>query len=263
MTFINETISSLIIAIVQGLSEWFPISSSGHIVLFENLLNYNGGLVFNVALHFGTLLAVIVYFYKDLGKIISDFFTGRFDEKKGEQGKIVFLLIIATIPAAIAGLFFKQYFTFVSSLGIVTLSFSVTGIFLLIASFSKNRHKGKEISYLVAFIIGLSQVFALFPGISRSGVTICSGLLLGLKEKQAMKFSFLMSIPIILGANLLEFKHVFQVSMILPILVSFIVGLIAIHLLYTRILTNKRNLGYFALYVLVLAVILALFLLFR
>ena len=247
----NELLASVIIAIVQGITEWLPVSSSGHLVITERILNYKGGMTFDVALHFGTLMAVFVYFGKDIIDIVRDLITGKF---KTENGKLGVYIIIATIPAAVAGLLLKGIFEEVfQSLFITALGFAITGIFLLIASFPKKK---TILDAKKSLVIGLAQIASLTPGISRSGTTIGTGYLLGLEEKQAVKFSFLISIPIILGANILVIGNQSLPSeLVWATLVSFIVGLITIHLLYGKILVKRENLKWFALYALLLAAI--------
>ena len=267
MAFVSEIVSALIIAIIQGITEWLPVSSSGHLVLFESLLNFKGGLVFDVALHFGTLMAVFVYFGKDIIDIIRDLLLGNW---KTGNGRLGVLIAIATIPAAIVGWLFKNVFEIAfGSLGVSAIGFAVTGVFLIIASlehrssknYDKKKRRGKKakFGYGEAMIVGLVQVFALFPGISRSGSTLGTGLLLGLKEKEALRFSFLMSIPIIFGANILVIgNQTLPSELIWATLVSFIIGLVTIHLLYNYILTSKKNLKWFGIYALALALVLGI-----
>jgi len=290
---IGELVASILIAIVQGLTEWLPVSSSGHLVVVEWLLGFEGGLVFDVALHFGTLMAVFVYFGGDIVDIVKEVLSGRIREGNGRLG---ILVIVATIPAAFMGYFFRGIFEVAfGSLGIVALGFGVTGIFLIIASLSGKgkiinvgsrsvvrrasgvgarppvhigagrgiigKVRGMRLSWAAALLIGIAQIFALFPGISRSGATIGAGLLLGLREKDALKFSFLLSIPIIFGANILAIgNQTLPPSLIWATLVSFIVGLGTIHLLYNRILVDRKNLRWFGVYALVLALVLGLYL---
>ncbi|MBU0466246.1 MAG: undecaprenyl-diphosphate phosphatase [Nanoarchaeota archaeon] len=294
MVFENEIVSSLIIAIVQGLTEWLPVSSSGHLVLFEKILQYRGGLMFDVALHFGTLMAVFVYFGADIVDIIRELLMGKLES---ENGRLGLLIIVATIPAALVGFLLKNVFEQAfSSLAIVAVGFAITGVFLLIVSIggkgtsptrgharnnwedtrratrsptqkyhnNKSRSvlrgdgiigKGKRFGYLGALLVGIAQIFSLFPGVSRSGATIGSGLLLGLNEKNAVKFSFLMSIPIIFGASILTIgNQTLPSNLIWATLVSFIVGLGTIHLLYGKMLAKRKNLKWFAVYALLLAV---------
>jgi len=265
----NDLISALIIAVVQGLTEWMPISSSGHLIVFEKLLNYSGGLMFDVALHFGTLMAVFVYFGGDIVDIAKDLLSLKWNS---ENGRLGLLILIATLPAAAVGFLFRNIFLKAfDSLGVVALGFGITGLFLLIASFSP-RAKEKKLTgkiievgekrfgYFDGFLVGCAQVLALFPGISRSGATLSSGLLLGLDEKSAMKFSFLMSIPVTFGANILVIgNNTLPPNLVWATLVSFVVGLIVIHLLFNHVLTSRQNLKWFAIYALLLAGVLGIF----
>ncbi len=258
----NEFISALIMAVVQGLTEWLPVSSSGHLVVFHNILNYEVDLMFDVALHFGTLMAVFVYFGKDIIDIIEDFLKFR---TKSDNFKLGLLLIVATIPAAIIGYFFESFFEAAfSSLGIVALGFAITSLALFIASLDirKLTKKKEELGFFGALIVGCSQAIAIFPGISRSGSTISSGLLLGLKEKEAIKFSFLMAIPVIFGASILEIgNNKLPPSLIWATLAAFAVGLLTIHLMLKFVLTSRKNLRWFAVYCLLLALGIGIFLL--
>ncbi len=251
-----ELIPAILIAIIQGITEWLPISSSGHLVLAEKILNYSSSLTFNVALHFGTLMSVFAYFGKDITDIIYDILKFDF---KSENGGLGLNLMIATIPAAVIGFFLKDIFTLLTNLKIISLGFGITGILLIIASLPNKKQS--KLNYKNALILGIAQIFSLFPGISRSGTTLSTGLLLGLNEKTALKFSFLMSIPIIFGANILVIKNqTLPPELIWATLVSFIIGLISIHFLYKYILTNRKNLFYFGIYALFLALLIAIYL---
>jgi undecaprenyl-diphosphatase len=247
----GDLLSALLIAVVQGLTEWIPVSSSGHLVLTEKILGYQGGLMFDVALHFGTLMAVFVYFGKDIVDIVEDFLKGKW---KSENVKLGLFLIIATIPAAIAGYLLRGVFEIAfSSLMVVGAGFAVSGMFLLIASLGFKK-LGKENSWWKSFLIGCVQILSLFPGVSRSGTTISSGILSGLDEKKAVRFSFLMAIPIVFGANLLAVgNQTLPSELIWATLVSFVVGLIAIHILFKYVLTSRKNLRWFGVYCLLLA----------
>ncbi len=256
----NETISAIIIAIIQGITEWIPVSSKGHLILAEKILGFSGGgLFFDVALHFGTLMAVFVYFGKDITDILQDFFRGKWGT---DNGKIGVYLIIATIPAGIFGFLFFDFFKSVfSELIIAAFGFGITGLLLIIASIDFGYRK--ELGLKESFLIGCAQIASLIPGISRSGMTISSGVLLGIEEKKALRFSFLMSIPIIFGANILVIgNNRLNSDLIWATLVSFIVGLLMIHLLYNYVLTTKRNLRWFGIYALLLAFLIAGYLIF-
>jgi undecaprenyl-diphosphatase len=247
-----QWVANIILAIVQGLSEWFPISSSGHLVLFSYLLGVESYIQLDVALHFGTLMAVFVYFGKDISDILEDILKGRW---KSQNAKMGFLLVLSAIPAALMGVFFKKYIeSAFNSMLIVSIGFGITSMFLFISSLNL-RKKKEDISYKDSFLIGLAQAFAILPGVSRSGSTIGSGLLLGLEEKTAVRFSFLMSIPVIFGAGILELgSNQLSPDFILPTLIAFAIGLATIHLLLKIIVNSKKNLRWFAIYCLLLAI---------
>ena len=248
----GDLISALIIAVVQGLTEWVPVSSSGHLVVVERILGYDGSLLFDVALHFGTLMAVFIYFGKDITDILQDWFRGRWDS---ENSRLGVLLAVATIPAVIFGFLLRNIFDSVfESLLITGLGFGVTGLFLIIASLDFKRRE-REIGYVGAFVIGIAQVFSLFPGVSRSGSTISSGVLLGLDGQKAARFSFLMAIPVVFGANVLIVGgQKLPPNLIWATLVAFAVGLLTIHLIYSYVISSKRNLRWFGIYALLIGV---------
>lgn len=263
----TDFISALIIAVVQGLTEWLPVSSSGHLVMFHQILNYQPGLIFDVAVHFGTLMAVFVYFGRDIVSIAEDFLKFK---TKSANFRLGLLLILASIPAALAGFLFRKYFEFAfSSLLLVAIGFAITALILFIASFENKNFRSytkssKEMpGWLGAFLIGCAQALAIFPGISRSGATISSGLMAGLKEKNAIKFSFLLAIPVIFGASILEIgNNKLPPEMIWATLVSFVVGLITIHFMLKIIMTGRKNLRWFALYCLLLALVIVGYMIF-
>jgi undecaprenyl-diphosphatase len=252
----NDYIPALILAFIQGMTEWIPVSSSGHLVLFERILNYPGGLEFEVALHFGTLMAVFVYFGREITDIIRDFLSGSW---KSDNGKMAWFLIIASLPAAIIGFFAMNYFeSFFSEFKIITLGFALTGVILLIVSITPSYRK--DLNFPIVLMIGFAQALAIIPGISRSGVTISTAILLGLSEKKAMKFSFLMAIPIIFGASLISLgTESLSPDLIWATLVSFVVGLITIHFLFNYILISRKNFRWFGIYCLLLALFLLFF----
>jgi undecaprenyl-diphosphatase len=258
----NELLASIIIAVIQGLTEWLPISSSGHLVLFEKLLNYPGDLTFEVALHFGTLMAVFVYFGKDIVDILKEIMKGNF---RSENGKLGLLLLIGTIPAAVVGLLFNKYLEIAfDSLLVVAVGFAITSLILFIASldFRISTFRKNKFGWKNALFVGCAQALALFPGISRSGSTIAGGLLAGLKEKDALKFSFLLSIPAIFGAAILEIgNNRLPTELLWATLVSFAVGLLTIYLLLNFVLSSRKNLRWFAIYTLALAVAIGVYLL--
>ncbi len=249
----DQTLAMIILAIVQGVAEWFPISSSGHLVLVSHLIGYtNNTLAFDVALHFGTLMAVFVYFGKDITDIARDLLSFRFNTPSAKMG---LYLIVATIPAAILGFLFNDFLEHtLNNLLLLSVGLGITSILLFITSLDFGTKK-RKLSFKVAFFIGLAQCASLFRGISRSGSTICSGTLLGLDQREAARFSFLLSIPIIFGANLLTSSSAtLPTSYLIPTLVAFVVGLATIHVLLKFVLTSKKNLRWFGVYVLLLAI---------
>lgn len=195
-------IEAIILGLVQGLTEFIPVSSSGHLVLFHELFgDGDDSLAFDVALHLGTLFALLVIFYKDLINLLKGMFTDSV------QKKLATLLIIGTIPAAMAGYFLESAAetTFRSPL-IVALSLIAVALAMLIAEHLAKRQRIRQvienISGKQALGIGIAQAVAIIPGVSRSGSTITAGLFLGLDRVAATRFSFLLAIPIIAGAVL-------------------------------------------------------------
>lgn len=252
-----EIVAQIILAVVQGLSEWFPISSSGHLVIVSHLLDYTNTLAFDIALHFGTLMAVFVYFGKDITDIARDLLSFKFNTEPGRMGLYV---ILASIPAGILGFLFRDFFErTLNDLSLLSLGLSITGVLLIITSLDRVKPAKKELSARIAFLVGCAQVASLFRGISRSGSTMSSGILLGLDPKKAARFSFLMSIPIIFGANILSLSNAaFPTSYLLPTLISFLVGIASIHFLLKIVLVSKKNLRWFGVYILLLALTLGL-----
>lgn len=217
---------SIILGLIQGLGEFLPISSSGHLVIFPWLFDFpDPGLSFDVALHLGTLIALVLYFWKDFINIIfaslssSPFRRGcppKFQRNLGRTGEretsnyssnLLWLIILATLPGALFGYFLEnQAETVFRSPLLIAGTLSIMGLILYLAdAYAKHRKNIDEITKKDALIIGLSQAFAIIPGVSRAGATITSGLFLGLNRESAARFSFLMSAPIIFGATVLKF----------------------------------------------------------
>lgn len=215
---ITDYSDSIILGLIQGLTEFFPISSSGHLVFTKALLGVGDiPLFYDIFFHFATVLAILTYFKRDifalthgLVKYISIVLRGGkndADESITRNARLAFYIIIGSIPAALAGLTFENYIkSFFTSPGLVAVFLIITGIILLSTVWLKSNEK--PVSRVSALLIGLMQSFALFPGISRSGITIVTGLWLGIKPLDAVKFSFFLAVPIILGANILEFSSV-------------------------------------------------------
>ncbi|MDE2312196.1 MAG: undecaprenyl-diphosphatase UppP [Patescibacteria group bacterium] len=203
-----------ILGVVQGLGEFLPISSSAHLVIAPWLFNWKDpGLGFDVALHWGTLLAVLVYYWQDVILIIKGFFHSLSSKTRDLQEniyqKLAWLLIIASVPGAIIGyLLEKKAETVFRNPVHIALTLAVFGMVLWAADmYGKKKKNLDRITWLDALWIGLSQAVAVIPGVSRSGSTIAAGLGLGFNREDAARFSFLMSMPIIFGAGLVSIKH--------------------------------------------------------
>ncbi|NIP29394.1 MAG: undecaprenyl-diphosphatase UppP [Candidatus Dadabacteria bacterium] len=223
-----EILRSLILGIVQGITEFLPISSTAHLIIVPWLFSWEDkGLVYSVALHFGSLFAVLFYFRKDLHNIVNGFFecVSNRSFKNSVHGKTGLYLIIGTIPALIFGFLFEGYASgmFRDPVYVAILLF----VFGLLLYFSENRSKKEkgmdDINLVDCLFFGVAQSIAIFPGVSRAGVTITGGLLRNYKRDEAAKFSFLLGIPTIIGAIILEFRHIEYGLIITP---SFFVGVI-------------------------------------
>lgn len=264
------TFQAILLGILQGLTEFLPISSSGHLVILPFFLNWQlpqkESFIFNVLVQIGTLVAVLIYFRKDLRDIIVGFFQqlSKGTPFASHEARMGWLLIVATIPAGLAGIFLDDFVeqTFSSPLfaGIALL---VTGLLMIIGErVSLNIKDRQDITLLDALVMGAMQAFALFPGISRSGSTMSGGMMRHLRRKAAGDFSFLMSIPIMLAAGGLStyemLTEVTNLGEFLPIMaVGFItagvVGYLAIRWLLKFI--KNHSLGYFSVYCFVLGII--------
>jgi len=233
---------AVLLGIVQGLGEFLPISSSAHLVILPWLLNFpDPGLTFDVALHLGTLIALLAYFYKDWIELIGAFFRslGKKPANYGPQEKLIWFLIIATIPGAAAGYLLEHYAeTVFRSPAIVATMMALMGIILgLVDRFSPKTKTLEKVTFWDSLWVGASQALAIIPGTSRSGVTITTGLLRKMDRQTAARFSFLLSTPIVAGAALLKLKDLFRghadLNTVVGIVVSAVVGYLAIkYMLY-------------------------------
>lgn len=211
----------VITAIVQGITELFPISSVGHAVLIPYLFNWTDisnspqFLPFVVMLHIGTAIALLLYFWRDWVELIAALFqSSRGSRKVASRKKTLLLIIVATIPAAVIGKLFEHKFQQIFASPVSAAVFlAVNGLVLFIADRLSKRvgsREVQELSYLQSFLIGCVQVLALIPGFSRSGVTMTAGFSLGLSYEESARFSFLLATPVILGAGLLEVPKVIK-----------------------------------------------------
>jgi len=216
-------VQAIILSIIQGITEWFPVSSSGHLALMQYFFGFQD-LPFDVFLHFASIFAIVIIFWKDIIEIL-----------RQKNWKYAGLIILAILPAFLFGVLLKDFIiSSFNNLLFLGLFFIFSGIVIFSTKFSKNRKS--EISSVEALFIGIMQVFALFPGISRSGMTISAGLFAGLKKQEVVKFSFLLAIPVILGASLAEAPQIFSQEISYWILfasfiVTFLVSLATIKVL--------------------------------
>lgn len=196
-----------VLAIVQGLTEILPISSSGHLILVPSVLGWSDqGLVFDVAVHFGTLVAVCLYFRDDVVRLVGGGFMVLRGRIEAPESRLALGIGLGTVPAAIAGLLFAGWIADnLRDPMVVVVTLSGYGILLALADrFGKRKRQIADVGLRDGILIGLAQALALVPGTSRSGVTITAGMMLGLKRQDAAKFSFLLSVPVILLATLYE-----------------------------------------------------------
>jgi undecaprenyl-diphosphatase len=248
-----EVLDAIILGVIQGLTEFLPVSSSGHLELAKAILGDDSlpkdSLLFTVILHFATALSTIVVFRKDIFNIIK----GLFKFKWNEDLQFAVKIGISMLPAAFVGLFFEEEIEmlFGSNILLVGCMLLVTAILLVLADKSKNTDK--KVSFGNAFIIGISQAIAILPGVSRSGATISTSVLLGNDKSKAARFSFLMVVPLILGKmakDIMGGEITYQTESLFPLLIgfiaAFITGIIACTWMIT--LVKKSKLKYFATY---------------
>ena len=248
MTFIE----GIILGIIQGLTEFLPISSSGHLVLVQEILGLElPGNDFEILLHLGTLCSILVVFFKDIKNI---FLT----VSSKETQRFILMIIIGTLPALVIGLGLKDLIAeLFDNLLVVGFALIFTGL-TLISSFYFNRQKN-EYSIFRSFLIGIAQAVAIIPGISRSGMTISCALLLGLDSKQAAKFSFLLAIPVIGGAGILMVTDIETASnidfstLMGGLFSSFFIGIVALKWLLAWLEDGKFH--YFGIYCLLIGII--------
>lgn len=256
-------IQSIILGILQGVGEFLPISSSAHLILIPFLLGWKeSSMAFDIALHFGTLLAVLVIFFGEWWKLFMGAITNFKSSKKCVEGKMFWYLVVATIPAALVGFVLDDVIEnqFRGKIWLIALFLALMGIFIYLGDKWASKHyKNKEVSFdkitmKQAFLVGCSQAFAVFPGFSRSGTTILAGRLMGLSKEAITKFTFLLSVPIIAGATILKVGDLeFTKEVFIGIATSFVVGIISIKFLLSYI--KKHDFSVFAFYRVVIAII--------
>ena len=248
-------LDAILLGVLQGATEFLPVSSSGHLVLAQHLLGdfEQPGVLFDVLLHLGTMVAVAIYFWRDLTGLVSSLW--RSDALAAQQRYMTALLIAGSVPTAVIGLLFNDFFIgLFERPDIVSVMLLVSGSLLWLAEHLRNRELArKEMNFIDALVVGTVQGAAIIPGISRSGSTIAALLLRGVDGETAARFSFLLALPAVCGAALLSLKDLDAVTAsgtILPYLAgmfaSLITGLLCIHLLMGVV--RRRRLHWFALY---------------
>lgn len=270
MTFIQ----AILLGIIQGLTEFLPVSSSGHLAIMKNLLHLNleTGVLYDVLLHVATLVSVCIVMYKDILKLITEFFGMVVDffsniGAKANGGeyrpvisssyrKFVLLVIVSTIPTGIIGFLLNDIIeTVEAELLVPGICLIATSVIILVSDFvTEGKKRAKEASFTDAFAIGTAQGIATLPGLSRSGTTIAACLLCGFDRKFAVKYSFIMSMPAILGALVLKLTKLSSESVSAGEVVSYIVGMIIaaivgyFALVFTIRIVQKKSFKYFAAY---------------
>ncbi len=277
-------LQAIIMGIIQGATEFLPVSSSGHLALFKILFHVNTdtGLMFDVMLHLGTLIAIFAVYYKDIirmvveaFKIIRDvfinivrFFRNKFGKEENEYLKIVtngyrkfvLLVIVSTIPTGIIGLVASDFVEMASEILLIPgICLIITSILLFISDRIQGGNKGpKNVSYTNGFIIGICQGIATLPGLSRSGTTIAACLISGFDRRFAVKYSFIMSIPAVLGAAILELKDISTAALsgteilyyVIGMAVAAVVGYICIKTML--VIVRNKKFTIFSIYCLII-----------
>ena len=255
-----DYLDSLILGIIQGLTEFLPVSSSGHLELGKSILGDNSlpkeSMIFTVVLHFATALSTIVVFIKDIIEIIKELL--KFEWNSNTQ--FIFKIIISMLPAALIGVFFETELEslFSNNIVLVGAMLIITGLLLLLADRAQNT--SKNVSFKNAFTVGVAQAVAILPGISRSGATISTAVLLGIDKTKAARFSFLMVIPLIFGkifkdifSGELSYENAQITSLSIGFIAAFVSGLLACTWMI-RLVKNSQ-LKYFAYYCAVVGII--------
>lgn len=247
----NIFLALFFLGIVQGLTEFLPVSSSGHLVLFSKIFGVQESLFVSILLHVATLLSICVVFWKEIWHMIRHPFS-----------KETLSIVLATIPTCIVVLCILPIVKSSFAGGLLPLCFALSAVFLLLAEVFTKKKPQSEFSYKTAFFMGLAQGFAVFPGLSRSGTTISAGVFSGAERKDVAKFSFLMSIPIILLSLLMEIFEICtgEQALTIPVgaialafVTAFLVGIFAIRL--TLKITEKAGLKWFSAYLVVIAIV--------
>lgn len=272
-------IQAILLGILQGLTEFLPVSSSGHLAVFQNLFHIGEGtqdlFLFDILLHIGTLISIFVVFFKDIAKLVVEFFGIVHDfflniprwlrreparrVLRTSYRRFVIMIIVSTIPTAVIGLILKDLVEDASrTLIIPGICFLITSALLFLADRMPDGFKTpRDASYGHAALVGIAQGMATLPGLSRSGATLTTCLMCGFDSRFAVKYSFIMSIPAVLGAAVLEIKDAagtsFEASYLVGMIVAAVVGFIAIK--FMLVLVRNRRYIYFSIYCLIVGIV--------
>lgn len=265
----KEILIYIFLGIVQGLTEPLPISSSGHVFVLKKLLGITTtDLNFEIIVNFGSLLAILVIYKDDLIKLIKNFF--KYFKVKNEETKKDFkycmLIVLGSIPVGIMGLLFKDSIeSKLNNMSIIGIAFLVTSLFLLLVSNIKGKRNESDMNVMDSLIVGTSQVIALIPGISRSGSTLIGGLFRKLDRETALRYSFMLYIPVSVGTTILGLKDLLEMNnihdLVLPYGLGFIASMVVSYftLRWFIKVVKKGNLKYFSLYTLLLGLLILIF----
>ena len=247
----NEILQALILGIVQGLTELLPISSSAHLNLIPWVFNWSEiSPSFDVALHFGTLLAIVIFFFKDWIGLIKGGYKQVVKKEKTPEGRMFWYIVAATIRGGAIGFLLDHFVG--DTLGKMPIlkasALIIMGIILyVVEKKAPSKTKNEDMTFKQTFLIGLSQALAFIPGVSRSGVTMTTGRLMGIDRESTAKYTFLLSTPIVLGATLYKLKEfVFNIPFVVGVVASFITGLFVIKFLLNYL--KKGSFKVFAIY---------------
>ncbi|WP_455364555.1 undecaprenyl-diphosphate phosphatase [[Eubacterium] cellulosolvens] len=249
---LENLFQAIILGLLQGFTEWLPISSSGHLVVVQELMDMTIPVAFDASLHAGTLLAVVIFFRRDIKEIVRSLLAFN---AKDQNVTLLFFILIGSIPTAVTGYLIKDFLrTLFSNTKAVGVCFLISGIFLLL---STQGNRKKSLNWVVALGIGVAQAIAIDQGMSRSGSTISTGLLCGTRRSEVFRYSFLLSIPAILGANMMECRSLLlsglQYYSLIGLVISAVSGYIAIRIVHRALLSERFSL--FSVYCFVIGVI--------
>ncbi|MFC4559301.1 undecaprenyl-diphosphate phosphatase [Virgibacillus kekensis] len=272
METVNELyllIKYLFLGFLQGFTEPIPISSSGHLVLVRELMNIEiEGLSFEILVNFASLIAVLVIYRNDIIRLAQNFFRYLSKKDPGARGDYQFIwyLVVATIPAGVIGVLFEEFIeSKLSKVSVIGYTLLITGLALWIIRNLRGRKNDGDLTLKDALIVGFAQAVALIPGISRSGATIVAAMLVGMKSETALRFSFLLYIPVSLGVTILSVGEILGdpniSALAIPYVMAFAAALIASYysLRWFMGIMARGNLKYFAFYCFIVGILVILF----